>query len=89
MRLPLVFMEKKHETKPGIARETTGNSEVLPQLWGCSFLLLPDDGSNTLTYNTRTPHTVQATTFRMGSHLLLEKNGESNKRKKERLLWSG
>lgn len=44
-------------------------------------MFLPDDGSNTLTYNTHTPHTVQITTFRMRSHLLLEKNGEGNKRK--------
>ncbi len=32
---------------------------------------------------THTPHTVQTTTFRMRSHLLLEKNGEGNKRKRK------
>lgn len=32
---------------------------------------------------TQTSHTVQTSTFRMRSHLLLEKNGEGNKRKKK------
>lgn len=38
---------------------------------------------------THTAHTIQTTTFRMGSHLLLEKNGEGNKKKKQRLPLSG
>ena len=78
------------ETKPGNVRGNWGNSDGLPRCYECSFTFLPDDGSNTLTNHTHThthrhtPHIAPTSTFRMSSHLLSEKNGERNKRKKKK-----
>lgn len=74
-------MEKKHETNPGIARENWQMQRLYLNFMSaalCFCLMMAATHSTT-----RTSHTVQASTFRMRSHLLLEKNGEGNKRKKK------
>lgn len=82
MKPSLVFREKKHKTKPGIVRDNCEMQRFYHRLESaalCFCLMM----AATHLPTTHTAHTVQTTTFRMRSHLLSEKNGEGNKRKRK------
>lgn len=71
----------KLETNPGIAKENWPVQRFYLNFTSaalCFCLMMAATHSTT-----HTSHTVQTSTFRMRSHLLLEKNGEGNKRKKK------
>lgn len=71
---------KKHETEPGVAGEKCEMQSAALRL--CLMMAathLPTTHTRTHTHHVQ----YQTTTFRMRSYLLLEKNGEGNKRKRK------
>lgn len=82
MMSPLVFMEKR----PVFQEKTVESGGLIEDLIEESAALgfcLMMAATHLPTTHTHTAHTAQTTTFRMRSHLLSEKNGEGNKRKRK------